>query len=49
MHYKYTCKRFIKRKMGVNRQNILKAFKWIKPEDSKNLTKNTKHEYIYTL
>ena len=44
MAYNYTCKRFIQRKMGVHGHFFFKAFKWIKPEDSENLTKIPKHD-----
>ena len=43
MAYYHTCKRFIKRKMGVN-GHFFNAFKWIKPEDFENLTKILKHD-----
>ena len=44
MAYNYTCKRFIKRKIGVHGQFFFKAFTWIKPEDFENLTKIPKHD-----
>ena len=44
MPYHYTYKGFTKRKMGVTREIFFKTFKWIKPEDSENLTKNLKHD-----
>ena len=43
MAYNYTCKRFIKRKNGGQWAKIINEFKWIKPEDSENLTKILKH------
>ena len=44
MTYNYSRKRFIKRKIGVHGQIFLRAFKWLKPEDSENLTKIPKHD-----
>ena len=43
MAYHYTYKRFIKKKMGVI-GIFLKTIKYIKPEDSENLTKITTHD-----
>ena len=35
-----------KKKSGGWWAKFFKAFKWIKPEDSENLTKNQKHEQL---
>ena len=34
----------MQRKVGVTGQENIDAMKWIKPEDSENLTKMTDHE-----
>ena len=43
MAHNYTCKRFIKRKMGVHGQNFLRHSNG-KPQDFENLTKLPKHD-----